>query len=133
MRTFGGADRRSWTRAAARGMGRRCPQCGEGALFAGYVRTLNSCAFCGLNFSDHRADDAPPYVTMMIAGHVVIPLALLAKQVFDWPLGLQFAVWTPAIVIFAGWLLPVTKGALIGLQWANRMHGFGAAPPGESR
>ncbi len=118
------AGPRSWRRAFGRGFAGRCPQCGRGALFAGYVKTRETCAVCGLDLAGHRADDAPPYITMMIIGHVVIPLALAHKQLFDPPLFVQFAVWTPAIVLATGALLPPVKGALIGLQWANRMHGF---------
>ena len=105
-------------------MGHRCPQCGRGRLFSGYVKTNNTCDACGLDLSGHRADDAPPYLTIMIVGHILIPVALAVKQVFDPPLSTQFAIWLPAIVLASWWLLPVSKGAMIGLQWANRMHGF---------
>ncbi len=103
---------------------RRCPQCGQGALFAGYTKAASSCSACGLDFSGHEADDAPPYVTIMIVGHITIPAALAAKQLFDPPIWLQFAVWGPVILLATFSLLPLAKGALIGLQWANRMHGF---------
>ena len=108
-----------------RGSAKRCPQCGRGALFDGYTRLRGDCASCGLDFSGHRADDAPPYMTIMIVGHILIPLALAVKQIFDPPLGVQFAIWAPVILAATALLLPVSKGALVGLQWANRMHGFG--------
>lgn len=128
VQTFGGEqDRRSWLRAMARGTGHRCPQCGKGSLFKGYVRTRDACPSCGLDLSGHRADDAPPYLTIIIVGHVMIPLALAVKQVFDPPLTLQFAIWMPAMIAASWALLPASKGAMIGLQWANRMHGFAGA------
>lgn len=108
----------------ARGIGHRCPQCGRGRLFRSYVKTNETCPSCGLDLSGHRADDAPPYLTIIIVGHVMIPLALAVKQVFDPPLTLQFAIWLPAMVLAAWFLLPASKGAMVGLQWANRMHGF---------
>lgn len=83
---------------------------------------------CGLDFTGHRADDAPPYATMLSVGHIAIPMALVVKQLLDPPLAVQFAGWLPAVVSATVWLLPMSKGALIGLQWANRMHGFGAEP-----
>lgn len=127
---FGGeSSRRSWLRAMGRGLRGKCPECGGGALFAGYVRTRDVCAGCGLHLGGHEADDAPPYVTIMIVGHVAIPLALAARQMFDLPLGVQFAIWGPAIVAMTAWLLPAVKGGLIGVQWANRMHGFAGASP----
>ncbi len=124
VQTFGDRDRRSWASAMGRGLAHKCPECGRGKLFSGYVKTKAACDACGLDLSGHRADDAPPYVTIIIVGHVMIPLALAMKQLFDPPITLQFAIWLP-LVILASWvLLPASKGALIGLQWANRMHGF---------
>lgn len=125
VQTFGGGqDRRSWASAMARGLAHKCPECGRGKLFSGYVKTRPSCESCGLDLSGHRADDAPPYVTIIIVGHVMIPLALAVKQLFDPPITLQFAIWLPLIMLASWALLPASKGALIGLQWANRMHGF---------
>lgn len=131
---FGGSPegRRCW-RAFWRGLNKRCPRCGKGALFAGYVKTRDQCAHCGLEFSGHQADDAPPYVTIMIVGHALIPLALATKQLFDPPLGLQFAIWTPLLILSTAWLLPVSKGGLVAIQWANRMHGFGEEPSDPGR
>ncbi|MEE2690011.1 MAG: DUF983 domain-containing protein [Pseudomonadota bacterium] len=130
-RVFGGSDpgKRSWLRAMARGFRKKCPECGVGRIFDGYVRTQAICDHCGLNISGHAADDAPPYITIMIVGHLAIPLALAAKQIFDPPLTLQFAVWMPLMLAMTAWLLPAVKGGLIGLQWANRMHGFAGATP----
>lgn len=124
---FGGdAGKRSWLSAMGRGLRGRCPSCGEGRLFAGYVKTGDPCKTCGLDVSGHRADDAPPYITIAIVGHIVVPLALAAKQIFDPSLPLQFAIWLPLTVLMSWALLPASKGAMIGLQWANRMHGFEA-------
>lgn len=123
--TFGGAsDERPWASALWRGLQKRCPQCGRGAIFSGYSRTAETCPHCDLDISGHRADDAPPYVTILVIGHIMIPLMLAAKQLFDPPLGLQFALWLPMIAILTLVLLPISKGALIALQWANHMHGF---------
>ncbi len=120
---FEGAQR-SWLKGVWRGMLKKCPECGKGKLFRGYTKTHDCCSACGLELKGHRADDAPPYLTIMIVGHIMIPLALAMKQVFDPPLGLQFAIWMPAMIIATFWLLPIMKGALVGLQWANYMHGF---------
>ena len=123
--TFGEiADSRSWAQAMGRGMRKKCPQCGQGALFSGYSKTNASCGVCNLDLSGHQADDAPPYLTIIIVGHILIPVALAVKQVFAPALWLQFAIWLPLIIIATFWLLPISKGAMVGLQWANRMHGF---------
>lgn len=126
IETFGGdgPDDRSLRRAVGRGLRKKCPQCGRGALFSGYTTTNARCPSCGLDLSGHQADDAPPYLTILVVGHTTIPTALAVKQLFEPPLWLQFSIWAPIILLASFWLLPIAKGGLIGLQWANRMHGF---------
>lgn len=119
------SERRSWP-AIWRGINRQCPQCGRGQLFEGYIKTRPACECCGLDFSGHQADDAPPYLTILIVGHLAIPLALASKQLFDPPMWMQFLTWLPIMIISSLLILPASKGAMIGLQWANRMHGFGS-------
>lgn len=122
---FGGdLGQRSVGEAIRRGIGRRCPQCGRGTLFDGYLKINPNCAVCGLDISGHRADDAPPYITIILVGHVLIPIALAVQEAFSPPMWLQFSVWLPAVITSALAILPSAKGAMIGLQWANRMHGF---------
>jgi len=116
--------KRSWPKSISRGFRKKCPQCGRGSLYKGYLKPNAQCDECSLNLSGHQADDAPPYITMMIVGHLVIPLALAHRQFFDPSLTSQFAIWTPILLLATFWLLPRSKGALIGLQWAHRMHGF---------
>lgn len=110
--------------AIRRGIGRRCPQCGRGKLFDGYLKINPTCAVCGLDISGHRADDAPPYITIILVGHILIPIALAVQEAFSPPMWMQFAFWLPAVSASALAILPSAKGAMIGLQWANRMHGF---------
>ena len=82
----------------------------------------------------HQADDAPPYFTILIAGHIVIPLLMTAELTFAPPLWLHLLIWVPLTAILCLALLPRVKGAIAGLQWAQRMHGFeredGAQPYG---
>jgi len=128
--TFGGGPTqdRSWKQALLRGARKRCPRCAHGRLFSGYTKTAERCEVCGLDFTGHRADDAPPYFTTLIVGHVTIPIALAVAEIFAPPLWVQFAIWLPALMAMTLWLLPISKGALVGVQWANRMHGFGGSP-----
>jgi uncharacterized protein (DUF983 family) len=60
----------------------------------------------------------------MLVGHTVVPLMLVAKKLFDPSLAMQLAISLPLVIAGSAFFLPVSKGALIGLQWANRMHGF---------
>ncbi|WP_425408742.1 DUF983 domain-containing protein [Hyphococcus sp.] len=125
--TFGGGPataRPGWFTAIMRGAAGKCPNCGNGKLLTNYVKIAPGCSACGLDFSGHRADDAPPYITIFLVGHIAIPLALASKQLFDPPMWMQFAIWLPLMAVAAAVLLPVSKGAMVGLQWINGMHGF---------
>jgi uncharacterized protein (DUF983 family) len=62
---------------------------------------------------------------MMVVGHTIIPLLLLVERIWHPELWLHFVIWLPLTLVMTLWLLPRIKGAIIGLQWALRMHGFG--------
>lgn len=119
---------RSPWQAMARGIAQRCPACGGGALFGKYLKVQPACAVCGTELHHQRADDAPPYFTMMIVGHVVIGGVLSLEKALAPSLWVHLALWLPLTLALSLWLLPMVKGALIGLQWALRMHGFGRGP-----
>jgi uncharacterized protein (DUF983 family) len=78
-----------------------------------------------LELHHQRADDAPPYFTIFIAGHIIVPLVLVVEKLWHPELLLQYALWLPATLLLVYWLMPRVKGATIGLQWALGMHGFG--------
>ncbi|HEY8263953.1 MAG TPA: DUF983 domain-containing protein [Methyloceanibacter sp.] len=107
-----------------RGLSLRCPACGKGRLYRRYLKVADQCPSCGEALHHHRADDAPPYFTIAIVGHVVVGLLLAVEIVYRPPLWLHAAIWLPLTVILALILLPPIKGALVGLQWALLMHGF---------
>ncbi|NJM36072.1 MAG: DUF983 domain-containing protein [Rhodomicrobium sp.] len=107
-----------------RGLRGRCPSCGEGRLFARYLKVADHCPACGEALYHHRADDAPPYFTILIAGHLIVPLLLAFEVALKPPLWLHAALWMPVTVGFCLALLPMVKGAIVGLQWALYMHGF---------
>ncbi|WP_439541765.1 DUF983 domain-containing protein [Hyphomicrobium sp.] len=119
--------KRSITDAMLRGARQRCPACGAGAMFRAYLKVADACPACGEELHHQRADDAPPYFTMVIVGHVVIGGVLLLETAYAPPSWVHLTLWLPLTVILSLWLLPRVKGALVGLQWALRMHGFGGA------
>jgi len=96
-------------------------------MLHGYLKVRDNCPVCSEPFHHHRADDGPAYLTILIVGHVMAPLILIAfTKLRPDPLVLAavFSVGTVALSLF---LLPRLKGALVALQWAKRMHGFGRA------
>ena len=111
-----------------RGWRGRCPECGQGRIFGGFLKVQECCPQCGLRLDGHRADDAPPYFTILLVGHIIVPLMLLLEQKAQPPEWLHMVLWLPLTLILSLWLLPKFKGALIGLQFARRMHGFGSEP-----
>ncbi len=108
-----------------RGFAGRCPACGRGALFSRYLKVAPHCPQCHEDFSAQRADDAPPYFTIMIVGHIVVPAMWVVEKIWSPDMWLQMAAWPMLILVLSLWLLPRVKGAIVGLQWAARMHGFG--------
>jgi uncharacterized protein (DUF983 family) len=118
---------RDWWRAILSGLRMRCPSCGEGRLFGRYLKVNDACPTCGEALHHHRADDAPPYFTILIVGHVIVGAILPVERAFAPPLWLHSALWLPLALALCLWLLPRIKGAIVGLQWAFRMHGFGEA------
>jgi uncharacterized protein (DUF983 family) len=118
---------RPWWRAVTTGFAQRCPACGRGPLFGKYLKVLHQCPECGTELHHHRADDAPPYFTILVVAHIIVPGMLLMEQLLEPPSWLLAAIWLPLTLILTLALLPRIKGALIGFQWANRMHGFGGA------
>ena len=117
-------ERDAWV-ALKRGWNQTCPACAKGAMYHAYLKVNDTCPCCGEELHHQRADDAPPYFTMFITGHVVIGLILWMEKAFAPPTWLHLAVSLPLLVLLSLWLLPRIKGALIGYQWACRMHGFG--------
>ena len=107
----------------------RCPECGTGALFDGFLRVRPTCRVCGEDFSHHRADDLPPYLTIIIVGHLVVAGVLMTERAWHPSLWLQAAIWLPATLVLSLLLVRPLKGAVVGLQWALGMHGFGRRPP----
>jgi len=122
---------RPLVQAMRRGFGRHCPRCGEGALFRSFLRVTPACPACGLDLSQQRADDAPPYFTIMIVGHIIVPLMLMMEKMWQPDTWVHMVLWLPLAVLLSFWLLPRIKGAIVGLQWAKHMHGFGPAEQAE--
>lgn len=115
-------------RAMLNGWRRCCPACGSGPLLRGYLKVRETCPVCGEELFHQRADDGPAYLTILIVGHLMAPALLIVYNLWQpepWTLATMFSVATVALSLY---LLPRLKGVMIGIQWAKRMHGFGAEP-----
>jgi len=101
----------------ARGFRRRCPNCGEGRAFKGYLTVRDNCDACGEALGHIHADDFPPYLTIFAVGHIVIPMVLIAEQNWSWSTSVHMAVWLPLTLGLTLALLPLMKGAALGMMW----------------
>ncbi len=112
--------------ALIRGWRRRCPNCGSGPMLRGYLKVRDNCPTCNEALHHQRADDGPAYLTILIVGHIMAPIILWGFTEYrpdPWVLATVISLGCTALSLY---LLPRLKGALIALQWAKRMHGFGA-------
>lgn len=121
--------------AVRRGIANRCPVCGEGRLFQGYLKIVPACAVCGTELGRLRADDAPPYFTIFIAGHLLVPGVLMIEKAYMPPMWLHMVVWLPFFAILCTLLLRPVKGAVVGWMLMLGIDGGGptpALPPAEA-
>lgn len=119
------ADKRGVLPAVLNGLKCRCPACGEGKLYRAFLKVNETCPKCGEVLSHHRADDFPPYIAIFIVGHLIVGW-MLHNEMSGVPTDPMFYVYTmvPLAAILPLVMLPSIKGAVVGLQWANRMYGF---------
>jgi uncharacterized protein (DUF983 family) len=113
-------EKSSWV-GIRRGLSGRCPQCGEGHLFGRYLKVVPHCEVCGNDNTIYPSDDFPPYLTILLVGHVLIPAFMWVDFTYAPALWVEAAIWLPATVILCLLLLPVMKGATIGLCWAQNI------------
>lgn len=118
-------EKRSVATAMKRGFGSHCPKCGTGKLFRAFVKPVDKCAVCQEDYTAQRADDLPAYLVVLIVGHITVGGFMFFEMTTGWPGWVHLAIWVPITLILALALLQPIKGAVIGLQWANYMHGFG--------
>lgn len=111
--------------AIKRGILGKCPRCGEGRLFQSFVKTVDECEVCGEEIHHHRADDLPAYLVVLVVGHIVVGAFMAIEAVSTMSMWSHLAIWVPLTIISSLVLLRPCKGAVVGLQWALYMHGFG--------
>ncbi len=97
----------------------RCPRCGRGKLFAGYLKLAERCENCGLEFGFADSGDGPAVLIMLIVGFIIGGLALVTEMLFAPPILVHLLVWIPAALALSLWLLRPFKATFIALQFAN--------------
>ena len=111
--------------ALAAGLRSRCPACGRGRLFQGFLTVRSRCKACGVDLSAQDSGDGPVAFIVLIVGAIVVTLALLSEVAWQPPVWLHFVVWLPLTVILVLALMRPFKATLIALQYKHRRHDFG--------
>ena len=110
----------------AAGLKCRCPRCGEGHLFIGYLKPVSRCESCGADLSFAANTEGPAVFIILIVGFIVIGAAAAVEGLFHPPPFVHLLLWLPATVILSLALLRPFKATLIALQY-QRMHHEDAA------
>ena len=102
------------------GLSGRCPRCGEGRLFRGFLTVGEQCGNCRLDYSFADAGDGPAVFVILIIGFIVVGLALWMEVTLNPPLWLHFLLWIPLTLVLSLTALRLIKGLLIVLQYRNK-------------
>lgn len=97
-----------------------CPNCGEGALFRGFLTVVERCEVCSYDFSRADPGDGPAVFVMLIGGFIVAFAALFTEIAYRPPIWVHLAVFLPMTVVVCLGLLRPMKGVLLAAQFANR-------------
>lgn len=106
-----------------RGLKRRCPQCGRGSAFKGYLTQIDICPVCQENIGKIRADDGPAWLTILLVGHLMAPFMVSGMK--DLSLGYWglTGLWCGIAMVLILCFLPLMKGLFIATIWRLKAHG----------
>ncbi len=102
------------------GLARRCPRCGKGSLFEGYIRIAPGCSVCGLSFEGHDTGDGPAFFIMLPLCLITAGLALAIDLTYMPPLWFHIVLWPIFIALAVGLSLPPVKATMVALQYRHR-------------
>lgn len=119
-----GNSNRSLLKDMSIGWHGRCPKCGEGRMFKGYLKVADTCANCGQELFHHRADDFPAYIVVSIVGHLMLSGAFWLEYLFKPDMWVHMVVLLPTGMLMTLGLLQPVKGTIVALQWRMGMDGF---------
>ena len=126
------AGERSLNTTIKRGLFCRCPRCGKGKLFQGFLTMAPRCEACGLDYAFADSADGPAFFVMSISGFLVVFAALMVEVVYEPPFWVHAMLWIPLILITTLAPLRPMKGLMIALQYfhkAEEARLIGGKPP----
>ncbi len=104
----------------AAGFGAKCPRCGQGALFDGFLKMRPACEVCNLDYAKADSGDGPAVFVIFIVGFIAVALAFVARYVWYAPMGVAMALSIGFAVVSILTLLRPLKATMIALQYANK-------------
>jgi uncharacterized protein (DUF983 family) len=108
------------TETALRGIACKCPRCGRGKLYRGFLTLAPRCEACGLDYAFIDSGDGPAVFIIMIAGAIVVAAALIVEVKYEPPLWVHAALWLPLTLAVTLWPLRAMKSLLIALQFHHK-------------
>jgi uncharacterized protein (DUF983 family) len=115
--------------ALKRGLKLKCPNCGKGRLLQGYITPVKQCSVCAEEYGHIRTDDAAPWLTVLIVGHVFIPTILTVEQEATWPMWVSMTLWPALVLALSLIILPWAKALFLSAIWSMRTQGSEKKPP----
>ena len=113
-------DAPSLASTLAAGLAGRCPACGRGKLFSGYLTLSPRCNFCGLDYGFAEAGDGPAVFVILVTGFIVVGAALFVEMAYAPPYWLHALIWGPLAILLPLLLLRSFKGVLVALQYKHK-------------
>ena len=117
------------TESALRGLACRCPRCGKGKLYTGFLNLRPACETCGLDYAFIDSGDGPAVFVIMIAGAIVVTAALITEVKYQPPFWVHAALWLPLTLAVTLWPLRAIKSLLIALQFHHKAAEGRVVPP----
>ena len=102
------------------GLAGHCPRCGQGKLFDGFLSVAPRCQLCGLDFKFADAGDGPAVFVTLLAGFVVLGIALWTELAYEPPMWVHLVVFLPLTLIVCLAMLRPLKGVMVALQYRHR-------------
>jgi len=103
------------------GMLKKCPNCAEGNVYSKYLKVNDHCKKCNEELHSYRTDDFGPWLSIIIAGHIIVPLVLAVEQNYALDLWLQAIIWIPLTILTVLFLLPISKSICLSILWRLKM------------
>lgn len=111
--------------AVRRALLEKCPNCGQGKLFASYLKQVEHCAVCREAYGHLRSDDAAPWLTILVVGHIVVPMVLAVESRSTWPTWMSMTLWPALALALVAIVLPRAKALFLSVIWATGSPGSG--------